>query len=105
MPRGRKRKSSETAWDLAARYSWATEYGDHFETSEAAYFDIEPVLRAMGGGTILDPYYCEGATVRRLRKLGFQNVWNPKEDFYQSKVWTTPENFDILCSNPCRNQV
>mmetsp|Transcript_33209 Transcript_33209/g.106021 ORF Transcript_33209/g.106021 Transcript_33209/m.106021 type:complete len:246 (-) Transcript_33209:35-772(-) len=94
-----KKKATESAGELAERYPWKTEYGDHFETPEIAYRHISPILERMGGtvgGTVVyDPYYCRGATKRRLGKFGF-TVKNPKQDFYTSEA----PGFDILCANP-----
>lgn len=67
---------------------------DHCETSERAYADIVPLLAALAREigknpeelTIYDPYYCQGSTVARLTSLGFPNVYNRKEDFYQVKA-------------------
>ena len=65
----------QAATALAARYAWDTDYGDHFETSEQAFRDVAPALRALCGAgaaaAILDPYYCDGAAETRLRALGF----------------------------------
>lgn len=64
---------------------------DHCETSERAYADIASLLTALAAElgkapldlAIYDPYYCQGSTVGRLASLGFPNVYNRKEDFYE----------------------
>lgn len=64
---------------------------DHCETSERAYADIAPLLKALAWElgkvpeelSIYDPYYCQGSTVGRLAALGFSRVYNQKEDFYE----------------------
>lgn len=104
------RKKAERAETLLRRYPYETEYGDHFETSYAAYRDLSPLLslvasivgRSKRELAIYDPYYCEGACLRHLRALGFENVRNVKEDFYASAVYAglRKPNFDVLVTNP-----
>mmetsp|Transcript_5385 Transcript_5385/g.17832 ORF Transcript_5385/g.17832 Transcript_5385/m.17832 type:complete len:248 (+) Transcript_5385:120-863(+) len=72
-----------------SRWSFVTEYNDHFETPRRAYADILPLLAAAsplppkrdGGGsapeaealaavTVFDPYFCEGGAVAELEALG-----------------------------------
>lgn len=77
---------------------------DHCETAPEAYADVAPLLRALAkrlGKTdaelsIYDPYYCAGAVVRNLAALGFHNVYNRCEDFYNTP---TPEH-DVIVTNP-----
>lgn len=104
------RKKSEPAETLLGRYPYETEYGDHFETSYAAYRDLRPLLSLVATVVgkskrelaIYDPYYCEGACIRHLRALGFENVRNVKEDFYASAVYAGlgPPEYDVLVTNP-----
>lgn len=64
---------------------------DHCETSEQAYADIAPLLISLAKEigkepeelAIYDPFYCQGSAVERLKSVGFPNVYNRKEDFYQ----------------------
>lgn len=64
---------------------------DHCETSAEAYADIAPLLRkyaALIGKTpselaIYDPYFCAGSVKKHLGALGFENVYNRNEDFYE----------------------
>ena len=64
---------------------------DHFETPREAYQDISRALtmisEALGREPsqlrIYDPYYCQGSVKRHLASLGFTNVYNENEDFYQ----------------------
>ncbi|KAJ8608242.1 hypothetical protein CTAYLR_009484 [Chrysophaeum taylorii] len=104
----KRKRSSETAIELSARYPFPTTYGDHFETPRRAYADLAGVLRcaAVERGVspaafrIYDPFYCEGACVAHLASLGFHDVQNPCEDFYASEAWRGIVDFDLLCSNP-----
>eukprot|EP00954_Amorphochlora_amoebiformis_P022781 1355701-Amorphochlora_amoeboformis.AAC.1 len=80
---------------------------DHCETAPEAYEDIACVLHAIakelgktaGELKIYDPYYCDGAVVRNLAKLGFPNVYNKCEDFYETLAQGVPDH-DVLLTNP-----
>jgi len=54
--------------------------------------------------SIYDPYYCDGAVLSHLTKLGFNDVYNKKEDCY--KTWCQSDTtqpyptFDVLVTNP-----
>lgn len=47
-----------------------------------------------------DPYYCDGRTKRYLHRLGFENVFHEKRDFYKDIEKSRVPNFDILITNP-----
>jgi len=90
------------------QHPFITDYNDHFETSLDAYKDIAPLLdlyaaklgKSRATLRIYDPYYCAGATVAHLQKLGFNHVHNTNTDCYA--VWAakqTPE-YDVLITNP-----
>jgi hypothetical protein len=49
---------------------------------------------------IYDPYYCTGAVVRHLGKLGFADVYNRCEDFYAAAEAGRTPAFDVLLTNP-----
>ena len=56
----------------------------------------------MGGAQvrIYDPYYCNGGVVKRLKQLGFPNVYNRREDFYAVAEAGQCPPHDILLTNP-----
>ncbi|KAL3798706.1 hypothetical protein HJC23_004457 [Cyclotella cryptica] len=70
---------------------FTAETDDHCETSPVAYRHIAPFLEWVAGRVgkkssdlmIYDPYYCAGAVVGHLKRLGFDSVYNRPEDFYQ----------------------
>jgi len=49
---------------------------------------------------IYDPYYCEGSMVAHLNALGFENVYNRNEDFYEKVATKSTPEFDVLVTNP-----
>jgi len=95
-------------------FPFPTEPDDHCESPKVAYADIAPLLRQVIAAEqqrgqnleqklrIYDPYYCDGAVVRNLKELGFDDVYNEKEDCYS--VWsndaTLLDSFDVLVTNP-----
>lgn len=96
---------------------WAFEVDptDHCETPEAAYVDICPCLdkiaEALGKNrsslAIYDPFFCKGSMgrvsltlVQQLGRLGFQNVYNKNEDFYQVQAAGQVPDYDVFITNP-----
>ena len=81
---------------------------DHCETSHVAYAHVAPILTYIAeqlGKTpnnlqIYDPYYCAGTVVQHLNKLGFENVYNQPEDFYQVIQDGCVPQHDVLVTNP-----
>ena len=81
---------------------------DHCETSHVAYVHIASILTYIAeqiGKTpsnlqIYDPYYCAGTAVQHLNKLGFENVYNQPEDFYQVIQDGCVPQHDVLVTNP-----
>ena len=81
---------------------------DHCETSPVAYSHIAPVLKYIAEKlnkksadlVIYDPYYCAGAVVEHLNKLGFTKVYNKCEDFYGMSNENKVPNYDVLLTNP-----
>ena len=49
---------------------------------------------------IYDPYYCAGGTKRSFATLGFKNVINPNEDFYDVLARDAVPTHDVLITNP-----
>lgn len=81
---------------------------DCAETSPAAYEDVAPMVRALldslgtpaESAQLYDPYFCAGAVVRRLGRLGFPNVYNRNEDFYQVQAGGRVPHHDVVVTNP-----
>ena len=86
-----------------SRWSFPTDYLDHFETPREAYSDILPLLGAAGPLAALrvyDPYYCAGAVVAALAALGCRNVINQNRDFYADVGADAVPPHDLLVTNP-----
>ena len=86
-----------------SRWSFPTDYLDHFETPSEAYADILPLLRAAGPLAALrvyDPYYCAGAVVEALWALGCYTVINQNRDFYADVAADAVPPHDLLVTNP-----
>eukprot|EP00300_Choanocystis_sp_HF-7_P012902 c18082_g1_i1.p1 GENE.c18082_g1_i1~~c18082_g1_i1.p1 ORF type:complete len:350 (+),score=70.72 c18082_g1_i1:38-1087(+) len=92
----------------AVPLSFETHDDDHCETSLDAYNHIAPALAAIAKVlekspadlAIYDPYYCQGSVKRHLATLGFSNVYNENEDFYQAiEEGRVPEH-DVIVTNP-----
>jgi hypothetical protein len=49
---------------------------------------------------IYDPYYCDGGVKAKLASLGFSNVINENEDFYEKIESDTIPSHDVLLTNP-----
>jgi hypothetical protein len=81
---------------------------DHCESPRVAYQQIEPLLRSYASSIgkmakelkIYDPYYCNGAVKKHLRFLGYQDVYNECEDFYNKIETDTVPAFDVMITNP-----
>lgn len=75
---------------LADKWTFATDYNDHFETPQIAYLDIYNILydvamkldKCIEDLVIYDPYYCDGSMKSLLTGMGFKNVINENRDFY-----------------------
>lgn len=81
---------------------------DHCETPLEAYHDVTALLDQIAGSTgktraslsIYDPYYCDGGVKSKLNSLGFKNVRNDNEDFYENIKNGKVPDFDVLVTNP-----
>jgi hypothetical protein len=79
---------------------------DHCETSHVAYMHVAPILSYIAtrigreSVNIYDPYYCAGTVIQHLAKLGFQNVYNKPEDFYQVIQEQRLPQHDVVVTNP-----
>lgn len=49
---------------------------------------------------IYDPYFCTGTTKVLLKSMGFGNVYNENEDFYEKISTESLPDYDILVTNP-----
>lgn len=90
----------------------ALEATDHAETSHEALADIAPFVRVQaeqsssspgreGAGVVVyDPFYCDGASGRRLRKLGFSRVVHAPVDFYAQVASGSVPAHDVVVTNP-----
>ena len=96
----------------AFEFPFQVDDDDHCESPPEAYEDVAPVLDAIAAQLgkdrtslrIYDPFFCQGAVVRNLGQLGFTQVYNRCEDFYQVvREKRTPE-FDVLLTNPPYSQ-
>jgi len=74
----------------------------------AAFRDLRPALRSVAKlchkdcakVRIYDPFYCEGSMKDHMNSLGFSNVYNENEDFYERVRTETVPPYDVLVSNP-----
>lgn len=81
---------------------------DHCETPFEAYADIAGVLERLAQligkerktFSIWDPFYCDGAVKRHFERLGFTNVYNVCEDFYQVVSCGNIPEYDCIVTNP-----
>ena len=87
---------------------FAAEEDDHCETSPVAYTHIAPILQLIANRLdkkpcdllIYDPYYCAGKMVDHLNKLGYNNVYNKCEDFYDVISKNQVPTHDVILTNP-----
>ena len=81
---------------------------DHCETSPEAHANVvnflakiaERVGKRPSELVIYDPYYCAGGTKRSFKTLGFANVINENEDFYDVIARDAVPEHDVLITNP-----
>ncbi|KAL9189729.1 hypothetical protein ACHAXT_009404 [Thalassiosira profunda] len=92
----------------AGALPFAADPNDHCETSPVAYAHVAPVLHAIAKCLgkapaeleIYDPYFCAGAAVQHLNKLGFGQVHNKCEDFYEVIKQKRVPAHDVVVTNP-----
>ena len=82
----------------APTFPYPVDEADHCETPLLAYSHIAPLLKACGG-TVYDPYYCDGTVAQHLTSLGF-SVSHEKADCYE--VWRTKQtpSHGVFTTNP-----
>eukprot|EP00928_Gymnodinium_smaydae_P056759 TRINITY_DN40087_c0_g1_i1.p1 TRINITY_DN40087_c0_g1~~TRINITY_DN40087_c0_g1_i1.p1 ORF type:complete len:453 (+),score=64.08 TRINITY_DN40087_c0_g1_i1:53-1411(+) len=104
-------KLSQASAEVAScivEHPFPTIADDHCETAAEAYRDIAPLLMKLCdtlGKTpatlrIYDPYFCAGAVVRHLGNIGFTNVYNKCEDFYEVARQKREPPHDVVVTNP-----
>jgi hypothetical protein len=85
-------------------FPYPTNSDDHCETPLQSYKDILPVLTELckcdGSLKIYDPYFCDGSVVKHLSSLGFDSVYNKKEDCYAIWESNSEPHYDVLLTNP-----
>ncbi|KAL3810282.1 hypothetical protein ACHAXA_008650 [Cyclostephanos tholiformis] len=85
-------------------FPYPTNPDDHCETPLQSYRDILPILTELckrdGSLKIYDPYFCDGSVVKHLSSLGFDNVYNKKEDCYEIWKSNSEPRYDVLLTNP-----
>lgn len=97
---------------IALEYPYQVEPDDHCESPQEAYDHIDRILslyaieicKTKETLHIYDPFYCEGSVVERLGSLGFENVYNKKEDFYAKIAIGAIPSYDVLVTNPPYSQ-
>lgn len=93
-------------------YPYEVQAEDHCETPIEAYEDLQCFLNFIGEKLnktpeqlfIYDPFFCEGSMVERMTALGYKNVYNRKEDFYQVQESNSVPDYDVLMTNPPYSQ-
>ena len=104
----RKRTSEGDRPSDVDLYPYSVADDDHCETPVEAYSDISFLLHRVAESVgksneslkIFDPYHCEGSVIARLGSIGFNNVYNEKEDFYASILNEEIPEYDVLVTNP-----
>lgn len=89
-------------------YPYKVVNDDHCETPLEAYKDIDDIIatyavsigKQRSDVSIYDPYYCEGSMVERLHTLGYRDIYNKKEDFYEMISLDRIPPYDVLVTNP-----
>jgi len=87
---------------------FTAEEDDHCETSPVAYTHIAPILQLIASRLnkkpcdllIYDPYYCAGGMLHNMDKLGYNNVYNKCEDFYDIISKKQVPKHDVIITNP-----
>jgi hypothetical protein len=89
-------------------YPYKVVNDDHCETPLEAYKDIDDIIatyaisigKQRSDVSIYDPYYCEGSMIERLHTLGYRDIYNKKEDFYEMISLDRIPPYDVLVTNP-----
>jgi hypothetical protein len=94
------------------RLPFVNEPDDHCESPPEAYRDVVGFLDLIAkkiGKTreslkIYDPYFCAGAMKKHLCALGFSQVYNECEDFYERLRTKNLPPHDVVVTNPPYSQ-
>jgi len=96
--------------ELAApSFPYPTNADDHCESPLQSYKDILPILNALqksigdrdkDSSQIYDPYFCDGSVIKHLSSLGYNNVYNKKEDCYAVWESNNEPQYDVFITNP-----
>jgi len=96
--------------ELAApSFPYPTNADDHCESPLQSYKDILPLLNALNKSIgerdkdslqIYDPYFCDGSVIKHLSSLGYNNVYNKKEDCYAVWESNNEPQCDVFITNP-----
>ena len=98
-----------TAGTAPQLYPFPVDTADHCETPYEAYEDIDAVLKttlhlvnnkSKHDIQLYDSYYCAGSFVEHMKNLGYSNVYNRCEDFYEKIEKKLIPEHDILITNP-----
>ena len=89
-------------------YPYKVVNDDHCETPLESYKDIDDIIatyaisigKQRSDVSIYDPYYCEGSMIERLHTLGYRDIYNKKEDFYEMIRLDRIPPYDVLVTNP-----
>eukprot|EP00928_Gymnodinium_smaydae_P042972 TRINITY_DN28895_c0_g1_i1.p1 TRINITY_DN28895_c0_g1~~TRINITY_DN28895_c0_g1_i1.p1 ORF type:complete len:453 (+),score=117.31 TRINITY_DN28895_c0_g1_i1:69-1361(+) len=100
--------SEAVAGSMPKAYPFHAEASDHCETSPQAFADVQPLLELLaarlgkkpGELALWDPYFCAGASKRHLSELGFPQVHNECEDFYEVIANGSEPAHDVVVTNP-----
>ena len=100
--------SAAAARVTSIKHPFDTIDDDHCESPIEAYRDISGVLKQLAkklGKTesslqIYDPFYCAGAVEKHFDSLGFKNVYNRCEDFYEKQKLGQIPAHDVVITNP-----
>jgi len=94
---------------LEINYPFEIDPQDHCETPQEAqqhislfltYLAKEVLGKENSQLVIYDPFYCEGKVITNFSNLGFTNVINPCEDFYDVLQSGLLPEFDVIVTNP-----
>lgn len=91
-----------------SRHPFMANYLDHFETSDKAIQDIEPLLQELAIRSnklkenllVYDPFYCDGTVKTHFINCGFDSVIHENRDFYADVLHRTIPKYDVIVTNP-----
>lgn len=101
-------KKLKAAPEAVPTHPFEVDETDHCETPLEAYTDaiqlLDFIAKSLGKKRdtirIYDPYFCDGGIKVKLASLGFANVINENQDFYDNIENNTIPPHDVLVTNP-----